>query len=1120
MSKLNFLPQQEKIISLRDKNMIVSASAGSGKTTIMIEKIVRLLLDGQASLDSILVLTYTKSAASDMKAKLEKSLKEADVSQEVLDKLDNCDISTIHSFCQKQLKRFFSFSNLDFAFDIVDDSNKVILKERALKQTLEQFKSSQPQKFFELLKLFKNGRSEAAIKKLVYAIEEFLSSIVDKEKERKIGAFNVYNDIHKDLQVLNGYFVETANMFKLRFEGFAKQCEKVDALSYVSICNQIISLLENISINFDYFQNLNNIYSISLPVLKKVEGLGDLTQKISKEKSSLSKFLSEAKSLDFTELDKVEESFSKCREYLTFLLEIEEDYERQYEKLKQEQNLLDFSDLEIQMLKLLKNPEVATALKEKYKYIFVDEFQDANNTQEQLISALSGQNNRFMVGDVKQSIYGFRRSKPEIFLEKEREYVQREDSEALELNVNFRSDKNILQFVNSIFSVIMTKDTCGIDYKQKSEFIPFVSLDNKDVPHVKILIANKQEKISQKPAAKVYSVKEHIEEEDEFSYATTEADLVAQEILNLYDKEMEINGEFKKIGFSDISILVRKRGDYFEKFCSRLIELGVPIYASSNQNLLDENEVKKLVALLKLALNFEDEYSLVTVMLSPFGDFDECQLAKIKTLGEKERFCECLFEVMKKEDDFAQKTRDFVQKINKFAENIELFGAFYALNQILRECNVRTKLSCLVDGENKLSCIDKFLSIVGSSGLDFNLAKLIEFFELENGAVKAPDFFVGETDCVNITTIHASKGLEYPIVFLVDAGNNFMKSVSGGDLEINEKLGIALKINSDDKYSNLATMAIKLKNQSEEFAERLRLLYVGMTRAKNSLFIFGSSPLNGFSKINSSLDVLSQKSYLSLIVGSLDKNQIEKIANGESFETELFQLFCFDNVERQKPVSNNFVAFGKYDDDLVKKIEYNLGFVGDFNKLPIALKNSVSTLVSMENDYVVLEPKKFTINEQSISSHTAEIGTLYHNALEILDFNKIESLEDVEKSLGNQFSCLDFNKLYNCCIKLKNLFNKQEVFKEKKFIMRLAYNEVVESEKKDDIVVQGMIDCFSKSGILVDYKYTKLNADGIRKRYCKQLELYKKALELGYDLKNVKCYILKIDNAELIEINL
>lgn len=271
MSKLNFLPQQEKIISLRDKNMIVSASAGSGKTTIMIEKIVRLLLDGQASLDSILVLTYTKSAASDMKAKLEKSLKEADVSQEVLDKLDNCDISTIHSFCQKQLKRFFSFSNLDFAFDIVDDSNKVILKERALKQTLEQFKSSQPQKFFELLKLFKNGRSEAAIKKLVYAIEEFLSSIVDKEKERKIGAFNVYNDIHKDLQVLNGYFVETANMFKLRFEGFAKQCEKVDALSYVSICNQIISLLENISINFDYFQNLNNIYSISLPVLKKVK---------------------------------------------------------------------------------------------------------------------------------------------------------------------------------------------------------------------------------------------------------------------------------------------------------------------------------------------------------------------------------------------------------------------------------------------------------------------------------------------------------------------------------------------------------------------------------------------------------------------------------------------------------------------------------------------------------------------------------------------------------------------------------------------------------------------------------------------------------------------------------
>lgn len=147
MSDINFLPQQEKIIQSRGKNMIVSASAGSGKTTIMIEKIVRLLQDGEATLDSILVLTYTTSAASDMKAKLEKSLKKANVSQEVLEKLDNCDISTIHSFCQKQLKRFFSFSSLDFAFEIVDDTNKILLKEKAIKLTLEKFKTNQPQKF-------------------------------------------------------------------------------------------------------------------------------------------------------------------------------------------------------------------------------------------------------------------------------------------------------------------------------------------------------------------------------------------------------------------------------------------------------------------------------------------------------------------------------------------------------------------------------------------------------------------------------------------------------------------------------------------------------------------------------------------------------------------------------------------------------------------------------------------------------------------------------------------------------------------------------------------------------------------------------------------------------------
>lgn len=1119
MSDINFLPQQEKIIQSRGKNMIVSASAGSGKTTIMIEKIVRLLQDGEATLDSILVLTYTTSAASDMKAKLEKSLKKANVSQEVLEKLDNCDISTIHSFCQKQLKRFFSFSSLDFAFEIVDDTNKILLKEKAIKQTLEKFKTNQPQKFFELLKLFKNGRSETSIKKIIYSIEEFLSSIVDKEKERQIDAFNVYNDINQDLQILNMYFIETANMFKLRFLNFLKQCEKVGALSYLKICNQIISLTEKISINFDYFQNLENIFNISLPVFKKIEGYDELSQKISKEKNDFSKFLSQAKALDFSDVEKVKNAFSKCREYLKFLLEIEKEYEKRYVLLKQEQNVLDFSDLEVQMLELLKHPEVVASLKGKYKYIFVDEFQDANNTQEELISALSGNNNRFMVGDVKQSIYGFRHSKPEIFLDKEKEYNQREDSEAFELNVNFRSDRCILEFVNSIFNVIMTKNTCGIDYKQKSEFIPFKSFDNNGMPHVKILISNKEEKKVQKTPLNVYSVKDHQEEEDEFSYAISEADLVAQEILNIYDKSIEINGKQKKISFSDIAILVRKRGDFFEKFCSRLMELGVPIFASSNQNLLEENEVKKFLALLKLALNFEDEYSLVTVMLSPFGDFDENQLAQIKLAGQKESFVQCLFQVMEKEGILAKKARDFVNKIQSFVSDIELFGIFHALNKMIRDCNIKTKLLCLIDGENKLACIDKFLNIINSSSFNFNLAKLIEFFEMENGGIKAPDFFVGETDCVNITTIHSSKGLEYPIVFLVDSGNNFMKNINVGDLEINEKLGIALKTNFDD-YSRLATIAIKLKNKSEEFAERLRLLYVAMTRAKNSLFIFGSAPLFGFSKIKNDLDVLSQNNYLSLIVGSLKEEEIEKIANGIDFQNELFQVCCYQNVEKQQPLISKNVNFGKFDKDFVNKISKNINFAGDFNPLPIALKNSVSSLIVDDETYVVTHPKNFTIDEHTLNSHTAEIGTLYHRALEKLNFEEISSVKDVKNFLGHEFDMLDSNKLYCCCMTLKKLFNGKQVLKEKKFVMKVPYNEVViNSKSEEEIVVQGMIDCFSKSGILVDYKYTKLkDKNSLRKRYSKQLELYKKALQLGFGLKEIKCYLLLIDNAELIEV--
>ena len=204
----------------------------------------------------------------------------------------------------------------------------------------------------------------------------------------------------------------------------------------------------------------------------------------------------------------------------------------------------------------------------------------------------------------------------------------------------------------------------------------------------------------------------------------------------------------------------------------------------------------------------------------------------------------------------------------------------------------------------------------------------------------------------------------------------------------------------------------------------------------------------------------------------------------------------------------------------MNKISKNINFVGDFNPLPIALKNSVSSLIVDDETYVVTHPKNFTIDEHTLNSHTAEIGTLYHRALEKLNFEEISSVKDVKNFLGHEFDMLDSNKLYSCCMTLKKLFNGKQVLKEKKFVMKVPYNEVViNSKSEEEIVVQGMIDCFSKSGILVDYKYTKLkDKNSLRKRYSKQLELYKKALQLGFGLKEIKCYLLLIDNAELIEV--
>ena len=1119
MSEIKFLPQQEKILSVKGKNLIVSASAGSGKTTVMIEKIVRLVKEDNIPLSSLLVLTYTKSASDDMKAKLEKSLKKENVDDEILDQLDDCDISTIHSFCQKQIKRYFANLDIDSSFEIVSNTKQLEIKEQAISLCLEKFKKERSAEFFSLLKNLKNGRTEKNIKKLIYSIENYISVVVDKDKFRRENAFFCYDNLTHDFSVLNEHIVTTLNSFKLRLECFMEQADQVDLKEYITVCNQTISQILMVSGDFDLFKNLEIINQIKLPVLRKIDYY--YYEQLNIIKKSLSDFLSECKRFDFSNLDHFKKSFSYFKQTLEFVLEMEKCYEEIFQDIKKQNNVLDFSDLEKNMIKLLENADVQNELRQKYKYVFVDEFQDTNQTQELLISLLSGKDNRFIVGDVKQSIYGFRRSNPKIFLEKEKEYKKRKDSKSLTLNVNFRSDKQILEFANHVFSKIMSEQSCEINYKEDGMFEPFVENKNLGIEKVELHIINKKDKKQKNLPKPIYSVEEDVDFYTDESDIDFEAIKVAEKILSLYEKEVEIDGKKRKLTFSDMTILVRKRGSKFERFCSKLTQLNVPIYASNNQNLTDEVEVKRIICLLKLSQNLFDEISLASVMLSGFGGFDEGELAKIKTFSSEESFSQNVLSVSNENSPLGEKTKKFLNTIESFKKDLSIFGCTQALKNIIRKTQYKIKLMPLANGENKIACINRFLEIAGSEDFDFNVSNLLEYLQLDQANIKAPDFFAGDSDCVSITTMHSSKGLEYPVVFLVDLADNFSSNKTDGQIEINEDAGISLKLNLPSEHEmpmNFANKIIKLENEKQEFAEKIRLLYVAMTRPKYALYMYGTMPTNQIMKIKQSIDVLSMKSYLSLIAGCLSENEISKLKSGQNVENDLVKVFVETAME-QETLPKDYVVFSKGDESLTQKIIQNIN--EQKQELPIALKNSVSS-INAQNNYESNNTyvRKLTIDEHDVKTDISQIGTQYHKVFELLDFNKIHCEEDVKNALSNfDFSNLNLEKIVGCCKLLSGLFKNEKVFKESKFMMNVPYNKVCDGNDQTPVLIQGIIDCHSQNGILVDYKYTTIkNENYILEKYKKQIELYKMALNLGKGFENVKSYILLIDSVKLVEV--
>lgn len=1137
MNREDFMPEQREVLDSQGKNLIVSASAGSGKTTVMIQKIIEDIDLRGVDLKKILVVTYTSASADEMKQKLANALYDRAGENpnciRQIDDLATADISTIHSFFQKIIKRYFNAIDINPDFSIADESLIKKFEEKALELAIDDFGEHYPEKLEKVMDIFGKSRNDKTLKKLILKLNTFLKSLESPKEWQENIATSLYNldtENNPAFKIVNNKLFETSRFFVEKFRSLQRRCQNLGLDYFVDVCNGYLSMFEGTKRASKYFfENIINFNNLPDGKLKKEKQFPNETKELEDLVKASKKYCEKIKKWNFTFLV-VEKSMKVMPEIIHTLLDLTNLYRQKFSDVKTKANTMDYDDLEKYMLEILQHENIRNEIIESYSSIYVDEYQDANRVQEKIFRLICKPNNRFMVGDVKQSIYRFRQAEPDIFLENQAFFAKDPQSDVKFLNCNFRSEKSILDFVNIIFGEIMTKKTAKIDYKNTSNLDGQAKYQKvEELSPVEIVVLRKTKEEKKPEPTEIYRMSKHKNSQKNYTTAELEAFVVASKIRDILGKKIYIpsQGVEKNIEFSDITILLKGRGSYLAEFCSVLSKFQIPIYANTNKPLYDDSDIQILLNLLTLCVNENNDIELVAVLHSVFGNLSFNELAKIRLACEdkKATFYQCA-KAYNKDDEIAVKLKAFFNMLSELRLKIKFTGIFYALNKVINKYNFNSYLLAKSDGLEKVEKVKKFLNDFLTNNFDNNLIDFIDYAMRNKDDIKSPNFANGE-NCVNVTTIHSSKGLEFPIVFLVNAGQDLNKEPDEKSVQFNAKLGIGLNFfdfDKREKSNSVVLEAILNQNQDENFAEKLRLLYVALTRPKNHLIVVGTAK-KAFEKITSDFDVMRQNSYLNLIINSLSKEEIAKINNGESVKNEKYSVEVIDDkteVDFMEVLEKRVIPpldDAEKMDKILKYFHFKYPHPTD-----ITSKNSVSSILKAESPYVSsnASPQSLLSNEHNPISFS-DLGTAYHSVLEEVDFESatLEDLEEIVRTRYGQYKeQIDVFKIMEC-IGLLRQFDLSNILKEQKFVMNIPHSEVVEEGSNDEILVQGIVDLLilGEKNILIDYKLSNQNDDDkLIKKYELQLQLYKKATENALNVSVDETYILHINKVKLIKV--
>lgn len=1144
---VEYNPEQRLAIKTRNKDILVAAGAGCGKTFVMIERIADNIIEKVASVDQLLVVTYTKAAASEMRVKLSNKINDllADPQYSEDDKaylrtqadlIGQSDICTLHKFCQNIIQKYFYVLDLDASFAICDDNEAKVLRNRAINQLFDDLIAANDADFLLLAKTFDDKRGFDKIAKYVYKIYEFLNNQPDISayRQKVNSAFNEDLSQNRFAQVLNKNTAELFQHFTAIFRQLRIDAQYLGLEKMVELLDNYVMMMSQVRESNDFETNLRYAFNIKLPALPRTKAQSpeedDLRAATRDAKEEFSKGLKNVLA-DYTtsDISQIKNDIMSGQGLVNAMLNLVEQFRNRYLTLKKEKNLLDFSDLEHYAYQILSNPQVNAEVRNRYKQIYVDEYQDVNDIQEGILNLVHDIRDIFLVGDVKQSIYGFRNTNPQIFLDKLDKFNSEDkvtgSAIKIDLNNNYRSDQRVLDYVNWIFGVLMTKEFAGIDYSDGNAMNSASNYQHnnpKALPTVELMVVNKTKTESEKlSAAQIYTVSTApLVEDEEKSYAKAEAYAIYDRIMYLLSEQKTIYDAKKKIDrpiqFGDITILARTRSNALMEILACLGELGLPIAPVSKESVLEEYEVEILLSYLKLIDNRADDIALTEFLVSPIVGLDEEDLCKIRVnFQQKEYFYQCVYEYS--QDDEIKEKIDFALDLLDFGRKKLINGSIYqTLMEFCDKTDYLNFVAAMPRGEERVRNIMGYLNSFIGTKYDYDLCDYLSNMSQNTEVEKILREPNTGASVIGVATMHQSKGLEYPIVFMVDCGHNYNIEDKKGDFLLSSELGIGMytyDTESRIKRKTILHSAVKIASKDKDLAERQRLLYVAMTRAKNHLFISGAMRLDTFIPYQSAYGLKSTQNDLSLILSSLTIDDVNTLRAVGSLSQELTKENIVkytvldtpsDNAEQNNvtiPTKNKGIT-AKYVDILTKNADFDY----PYKKSCATVLNTSVTALNHEASVQILEntlQNTEKSNSPEVEKIDTEVGTAFHKAMEIIDFNlstEGEVAEYLSKKLSaDELKMVDCGKITKAINNLRPILQGAKLLREQEFSMRAPLCELIKTDVCDEVFVRGIIDLVAVKDdevILVDYKTS--NSQDLQKTaqtYATQLNCYEKAVE-------------------------